>query len=167
VSARRWFAAAVVGYAIVFCYAWVRLPATGVPLHFGLDGGADRFGTRSEALVYLAVLGVAMTALLGGLAEATGRGRLATGYLNVPYKQYWTRPEHEPRMRALMAEDLFHIGAATLALLAVVGLGIVEAARGGASFLPWGGLATVAYCLFMVGWVVRAYTVRYRPPEEP
>jgi hypothetical protein len=69
-------------------------------------------------------------------------------------------------MRALMAEDLFHIGAATLALLAVVGLGIVEAAVGGGSFLPWGGLATLAYCLFMVGWVVRAYTVRYRPPEE-
>lgn len=166
---RHWFSCSLVLYALVVGYAWLTLPAHDVPLHFGADGAADRFGSRQETLVFLIVLGIGMTALLGGLAHAVDRGRLPMSLVNIPHKEYWTRSSMQALARRMVAEDLYLVGAATLALLAATGLVIVEAATSPtatATFYPWGAVAVGAYCLLLVGWMIWAYARRYRPPEE-
>jgi hypothetical protein len=165
VTARGWFLASVIGFAVVLGYAWIMLPADGVPLHFDASGRADRHGTRQDALLFLGLVGLALAAVMGWLARATVGGRLPTTYLKLPHKEYWTHPSREPTMRRLMAEDLHHIGAATMALLAVMGVVTVDAAGRDGSVYPWGLAAVVGYCVFVVGWMVRAHTTRYRPPE--
>jgi uncharacterized membrane protein len=46
-------------------WAWERVPAEGLPVHFGLDGKPDRFGTRWEALLTMPAI-----AALAGLIFA-------------------------------------------------------------------------------------------------
>lgn len=66
-SARSWFLASVLVYAVVVGWAWSALPEGPVPLHFGADGTPDRFGSRDEALVSLgAGLGGWFWPALGG-----------------------------------------------------------------------------------------------------
>ena len=49
-------------------WAWTRIPdGASLPVHFGLDGTPDRFGSKTEALIFMPVLAVGITILLWAL----------------------------------------------------------------------------------------------------
>jgi uncharacterized membrane protein len=160
VTARLTFVASVVLLVAALVAAAVGLPEQ-VPLHFDGSGDADRWGSRTEALVTMSLVGAFLVVLLGGSAAFVDR--LPVTLLNVPHKQWWTAtPDREARLRRMMATDLYAIGAATVLLVALAVLATLRAARTDATL---GGLflaGLVVYLLVVVGWTVWACTSRYR-----
>ncbi len=61
-----WSALMIVVMIGIILFTGSQLPADGVGLHFRADGSADRFGTRREALLGLALL-PALTAMISGI----------------------------------------------------------------------------------------------------
>lgn len=165
-SARAWFSISVLFYLVVLLWAALVLPHGEVPLHFGLDGTPDRFGSRTEALVTLTLLGLVTGGLMEGLTHLLRSGRMPVELLNLPYKPYWSRPENLPRARRMMAEDMDLIAAMTMGLLAAVAVLVVGSATGGRWPLEWFWIVMAAYLVGVTLWVVRMYRSRYRPPEE-
>jgi uncharacterized membrane protein len=159
VTARRTFVASTVLLVAALVVAAVGLPEQ-VPLHFDGTGDADRWGSRTEALVTMSLVGGLLVVLLGGTAAFVDR--LPVTMLNVPHKQWWTAsPEREARMRRMMATDLYVIGAATVLLVALAVLATLQAARTDATL---GGLfvaGLVVYLVVVLGWTVWACTSRY------
>lgn len=165
-SARAWFVASVLVYLVVLGWAVAVLPDGPVPLHFGADGTPDRFGSRTEAVVVLAAVGLGTAALMAGLTRLLEGDRISFRHMNVPYKPYWSRPENQQRARRMMAEDMGLIAAMTMGLLAAVAVTVVDSALGGGSSTGWFWWVMAGYLLAVTGWVVRMYLSRYRPPEE-
>lgn len=163
--ARLVFASSCMAYAVGLGVAAVVLPSR-VPLHFGASGEVDRWGSRSEAVLLFTVLGVAMAVLLGWLASRTPT--LPESRLNVPHKRWWTAlPAREERMRAMLATDLYVVGAATVLLLLGLLIATVSAARAddprlGAPFV----VLAVAYVVALAGWLGYLFLRRYRPRSE-
>ncbi|RBY94160.1 hypothetical protein DQ244_02035 [Blastococcus sp. TBT05-19] len=124
-SASRWFAGAVALFAAAWGWAFVRLPER-VPTHFGAGGEADAWSSRSAALWTFAALGLGTAALFAGLVRFLER--IGVEHLTIPNPEHWKQPEHLGRLRRLLAEDMWWLGAATLVLLAVVQVLVVRAA---------------------------------------
>lgn len=158
-AARRWFWITVALYAGAWLVALGWLPER-VPLHFGGSGGVDRWGTRAQALVGFAALGVGLGALLGGTAAFSDR--IPPALLNTPRKDWWTAtPERLADLRRRNRDDLYVIAAATQLLVTAVVLETVRAARSPDPHLgPVFFVCLGAYLVFVAAWVVR--TVRDR-----
>ena len=165
--ARRSFAAAVAAYAVVLGLMAARLPDR-VPVHFGGDGAADAFASRGEAVAFLAVLGVAMAAVMGGLALWAPRIDLALVNLPRPDKAWWAAtPEREAELRRRVAVDAWGLGAATFALLVAVELATWRAAgQAEPSLGPAFFVAVAAFVAGILAWSVWALRSRYRTPRD-
>jgi hypothetical protein len=166
VRARHWFGLSVLVYPALLGWAWTVLPEGPVPLHFGADGTPDRFGGRNEALLGLAVVGSGAAALMGGCGHLVGSGRLSFRHVNVPHKEYWSRPDHQDRARAMLREDNDLFAALTMGLLCAVVVMVVDSALHPGSRAGWFWLVVAAYLVLVGVWATRMYTHRYRPPEE-
>jgi hypothetical protein len=159
---RTAFAGAVLLSAAVLVVLAFVLPER-VPLHFGVKLTADRFGSRAEFLSISAAVTGGLAALFAGLAALVRR--IGLEHLNVPQSAYWKTREREPRLRRYMAEDMLHIGTATLLLLSGVFALTGRAALAGTGVLSgWAVVLLVAYCGYVLGWVTWLLTRRYRPP---
>lgn len=163
-TARGWFAAAAAAFAATWLWSLTRLPER-VPLHFGGGGDPDRWGTRAEALWTTGLVGLGTAALFAGLVALVRR--VPAHAINVPHPEHWKRPEHLPRLRELMADDMRLLGAWTLLLVAAVQVLVVRAAG-----LPeprldgwsWAVLGLyLAAVLGRVGWML---TGRYAVPRS-
>jgi hypothetical protein len=106
-----------------------------------------------------------MAALFLGLVALVRRA--SPELINVPHPGYWKRPEHLARLRELMAEDMWLLGAWTLLLVAGVQLLIVRAAG-----LPeprldgWAVVVVGGYLVAVLGRVVWMGTRRYAVPPS-
>jgi hypothetical protein len=133
-----------------------------VPLHFALDGSADRYGSRAEAVIGFAALGLGMLALWLLVLQCLRRASL--DLFHVPHAAYWKTPEREPELRRRVEVDLTWFFAATLLLLAAVPVSMAVAAGGGGR-LPLG--FQLLFGLFLVGtavWCGLLAVRRYQPP---
>ncbi|WP_369056516.1 DUF1648 domain-containing protein [Kineococcus terrestris] len=158
----RLFWASVVLFAGTVALSAALLPER-VPLHFGAAGDVDRWGTRAQALTFDVLVGGGVVALLAVLVRTVHRVPLE--WVDVPHKDVWSAPEHEPELRRRIREDLAEFGAATVLLLAVVVLATLHAARTGSGQLPWWAVAAFAlYLAYAVLFGVRNVRTRYRPP---
>lgn len=153
---RAWFWGSVAAYFMVWAYAAAVLPER-VPVHFGPLGEADRFASRTEALVTLGLVGLG-TALTFVLVDFLLR-RGDMSMLNIPHKQWWTAAEQRrDRARVLMRDDMHVFGAATMLLLVVVAASTVVAAQADEPRLGWGFfVALFAYLVFTGVWLVRMH----------
>lgn len=162
-SAQRWFAGAGVLFAAAWVWALVRLPER-VAIHFGGSGEADAWSSRTAALVTFAGLGLGTAVLFGGLVRFLGR--IPAEHIDVPHPEHWKRPEHLPRLRQLLAEDMWWFGTSTLLLLAAVQVLVVRAAAMDEPRLgPWGPAAVGLYLLAVVARIVWMVTRRYAVPR--
>jgi hypothetical protein len=86
--------------------------------------------------------------------------------VNVPHKEYWSRPENEPRLRSLIAQDGWVCADLTLGLLiAVAGITIVQA-HAPEPDLGLSGIALVVlFVVLILGYLLRARR-RYRPEVQ-
>jgi Protein of unknown function (DUF1648) len=160
---RGLFAIVVVLVAVEVAVLAAVLPER-VPLHFGADLAADRYGSRAEFLWVAGGVAAGLTALFAGCAALVQR--VALEHLNVPHPGYWKTPEREPELRRRMAEDLVHVGTATLLLLAGVYAVVGGAAVTGADEVsPWVLALVAAYTAGVLAWVAWLLLRRYRPPS--
>lgn len=158
----RLFWTGCAAYAVAWFWAVARLPPR-VPLHFGSGGRVDDWGSRTEALTWSGLFGVLMALVLGGSILLARRGSLV--WLNVPHKAWWiATPARQERLRRQAVADGDALGAFTMAVLAILLVGIVQASRQPDPVLPWWFfLAVGGYLVAVLGWVVHAYRRRYRP----
>jgi hypothetical protein len=151
-------------FAGVLGAAWFTLPDQ-VAVHFDLGGAADRVVSRERAVLELGVVGAAVAALMGGVA--TFAPRVPLWAVNVPRKEYWSRPENEPRLRSRLARDAWVVADLTMALLVTVVIFVLTAANtrepslGAVPILVLGGF--VAAILGYALWSRR----HYRPGPTP
>lgn len=162
---RAWFWGSVAAYFVVWAYAAAVLPDR-VPVHFGPLGEADRFASRTEALVTFGILGLVTAGVFVLTDVLMRRGDMSM--LNIPHKQWWTAtPERQARARAVMSDDMHLFGAATMLLLVVVEISTVLAGQADEPRLGWGFfVAFFAYLVFTGVWVVRMYRA-YHPRRHP
>lgn len=156
--------AAAAGYAALLVWQAFNLPDR-VPGHMDLFGEVTRWGSRGEHLGFgvggLVIL-LAVFALL-----PRGVGRINKSLLNLPHKDYWTRPENWPTAQRMLAEDMGWLGAAMLAFIGYA-LWYSGAVAMGQQPSPW--LFLVVVVLALAG--VIAYAIwmsvgsRWRPPVE-
>lgn len=154
--------AACVAYGILLLWQAFTLPDS-VPGHIDGAGNVTRWGSRTEHLVLGGVMGIGMVAIFvlpGLLAD-----KLPTDMLNLPHKDYWTRPENWPTARRMLNEDLAWFGAATLVFVGVLmwQMGAVASGTAGPWWVFW--VVTAAY---LVGVLAHSWSMvkgsRWRPP---
>jgi uncharacterized membrane protein len=163
VTARTLFLMLLGGFTVTLAYAWAVLPER-VPVHFGASGAADRVVGRERAVVEIGLVGYGTAALLAGAATLVHR--LPMTLFNTPHKEYWSRPENEPRLRALAARDLWVIAAFTMGLFIVVELITVAVADDPEPRLGSGTLLVLAlYLVGLTGYLVWSRR-RYRPESD-
>lgn len=160
-SARSLFGLSVVVLVAVLVWAGYALPDR-VPVHFGLTGEADRFTSRPRALAELGLVVALLAAAFAGSAALARRGPLAL--VNVPHKDYWTRPEHEAELRRRLGTDVWVLGALTMLLVAGVTTHIVRVAEDAdPRFGVWGWTWVAVYLAAVLGYSAFVLVARYRP----
>ncbi len=155
-SARRWFWAAALLYAVAWGCAAQLLPSR-VPMHFTSSGGVDRWAGRGEALILFAVVGAVLGLLF--LVLATYADRMPIEFVNTPHKSWWTAtPERTAALRRRTEQATWAVGAATMTLLAAIEVCVVRAARSDQPHLDWlFAVCFVAYLAFIVVWLIRSF----------
>lgn len=163
---RAWLVVAASGavYALSVLWSATQLPASGVPLHFGADGSADRFGSRAEALMSSIVVGALMLAITVAVVLVSRHGPL--DLINVPHKNYWTAPERIQAFRRMLAWDIARFMSLTITLLSIIPIGMVFALRadpvGFSVVTIW--LLLGPYLLGVALWAIWLARYRYRLP---
>lgn len=166
-GARGWTVAFVAGAALyggVLAVAAAVLPAR-VPLHYGITGEADRWGSRTELVAGLVGVGVVLLLVFAGGAALTRRASLV--WVNVPNPGFWKSPEHEAELRGRMVVDLLHVGTVTLVWLAAEVAVAVAAVEAGRDDLPgWSAVLLGAYLVYVLAWCGWLVAGRYRVPPD-
>jgi uncharacterized membrane protein len=162
VSARAWFLFTLVTYAAAWVWSYLALPQR-VPIHFGASGRVDQWSSRGVALLLTALLGLGAAFLFTATVRLVRRAPLSL--VNVPNAEYWKRPAQVPRLRRMLGEDLWTIGAATVSLLTSVQLLLVRAAgMAHPTVAPWGWVCLGIYLVGVGVWVRWSYIHRYAVP---
>ncbi|MDT0200767.1 DUF1648 domain-containing protein [Nocardioides sp. AE5] len=165
--ARLVFWLSVLAYAGLWGVAAATLPER-VPLHFGAIGEVDRWGSRTEALVTMGILGAAMALLFAALAHWTPRVPETLLNINARDKRWWlATPEREAELRRRLEVDLHVIAAATMVLLIAVEAVMIHTAHDAEPSLPWWFFLTFgAYLAFTIAWCAFLVLRRYRTPRD-
>jgi hypothetical protein len=145
---------AALGFAL---YSFSVAPAV-VPVHYGLDGLPDRWGSPLQVLlVHLGIVGLG-TAVMLALPELVRRA--PASLLNLPNAEYWLAPEHRAAATAKLATWADLLGAAVNLLMLTLQL-VLAPGGDGASSPSWApALVTLAFLVFTLGscvWLARAY----------
>lgn len=148
-TGRRFFWLAVTIWAACLVVEWFVLPDS-VPLHFAANGTPDRWGTPTRAVLEMAGLGVFVGGLF--LTLAMSAWRLPFSVIDLPDKDFWERPENQRVARRRLQDDMYHLGALVMLLLAAVSVLTMVVAEDPTPSIWPRGLVLVA--LFVVGFVV-------------
>lgn len=133
-----------VAFVVALVVAAGSLPER-VPLHWGLGGDVDRWGSRSEYVWSMALLGALMMVIFGLLPALLPR--LPRRLVNVPYARYWRQHEHWPLAVRRTLNALRWMGALTwLLLIGMVWFGAGDTAGQGT---PWIGWLVVGYLVLL------------------
>lgn len=155
-TGRRFFWLAVGVFVVGLAVSYAVLPER-VPLHFGGDGTADRWGTPEQAVLEMAGVGLLVGVVMFTLAMSAWR--LPFDFVSIPDKEFWERPENQRVARRRLQDDMYHVGGSLMLFLtAIQAYTILVADDASPSFWPWG---VVLVSLFVVGLVV-ALVLRMR-----
>lgn len=113
-----------------------------VATHFGVDGVADGWGSRSTSVILLCGTVVLSTLLLWGTAALVAV--VPTQLMNIPNRSWWLAPERKDHTVALIGAWAYGFGALVNLFLAWVTLQVASANRATPPHLDgsamWGGL---------------------------
>lgn len=154
--------------ALLALLGWqaVNLPEK-VPGHVGPGGVVDRWGTRTEHLV-MGVLVIILMLLCFDVLMRLMRSPRRTALLNLPNKEYWTRPEHWPAAHRRLSNQMGWMGAAMNVFIgyALFMSGQIALGDDPGMGIFWGLFAVLM--VGMVGYGVWSSTSRsWRPPDAP
>lgn len=153
----RWNLLALVLVLITLGLSWLALPDGEIPVHFGADGRADDWGTRNGLVGVIGGLFVATWLFMAWLSHASDR--LHWSMVNIPRKDHWEQPEHQPVARQRLAEDMALVNLWTMGLFAAICPVMVVSVRRGEMTGFLGGTVLV----LIVGFCVALFAlVRHR-----
>lgn len=159
---RALVAVCALSWAAVTVWCAVTLPDR-VPMHWS-GSGVDRWGGRTEALLFLLGFGAAsfLLPLLSRLATAWPDG------INVRDKDWWLRtPERLREFERRLRGDLWVVTASMLLTFALVGVVMNVAAHRPNGAVPLAWVVSVALpVLLAVAYVVWHSLTGYRPEPE-
>jgi uncharacterized membrane protein len=160
--ARAGVFSSIVATVLLTVWSLVALPDQ-VPVHFGLDGAPDRWGSRGELLVLAAVIVV----LVGGMSWlAHGiAGTWSLDLVNLPDKDRWL-PDHEAALRARVAADLARFAALIGLAMTVLYAGALTASVSVTPLPVWSMVLFVLCLLLGLGGLVGSLLLRYRHPPR-
>lgn len=148
-----WILVLAVGMMLVWLgvLAWqVAVLPERVPTHFGADGRADGWSSRTGALAFSALLPLLLLLLAPFTSMLVVR---APELINAPNKQWWTATAARlRRYERLLREDLWLMMLVTLALLVAMQVAIVFAAESPDERMP-DGLLFGSMAVFGIGLV--------------
>lgn len=151
-------------YASVLIWAGFALPER-VPMHWGGSGGPDRWGTRTEAILTLVIVGVVVIGIFGALIVYVPRSG-SLDWINIPGKSYWKRPENLALAMPKIAVDLGVLGCLVMGYICSVPLAIVAAANTPDAALPsWSLVTFIAWLALFAAYGVWMVAFRWRPPR--
>ena len=165
----RWILVLLAGMTIIWLgvLAWqVAVLPDRVPTHFDSHGQADGWSSKAGALAYLTLLPAFVVFLLPLMALLALYWPQA---INLPNRDWWTATgARVRRFERLLREDLWLIGAATLAMFIAIQVGITRAAVSGAESMSglflWGPMVVL---FVVIGWVmVRMMGGRYAEQSD-
>ncbi len=162
-TGRLAFATGWLAVAAQAVWAWSRWPDR-VPMHFGVAGDVDRWGTATEFFVVWGIV-LGMLALIFGALPLV-IARLPVSAINLPNREYWLADERRVATMSRVAGQLGWFGTGTLALMFALLQLIDPVAMGGLDHMS----ARVFWSVFGVyGVFVAAFLVRmlssYRLPR--
>ncbi|MFR9729060.1 DUF1648 domain-containing protein [Saccharopolyspora sp. MS10] len=157
----------VAAYVAAWCWAAATLPGR-VPVRFDLNGVPARWGSSTELLTAMALLGGGLAVLLGGLSWFSGRLPLRAAWVNLPHKQWWlATPEREARARRMIVHDLHALSSLVMAI--PLGVLVLTAHAADQPAPRMSSLAQVLICAALVlvlGWSAWLALARYRPRDD-
>jgi len=146
--------------------AFPQLPLQ-VASRFGSDGAADGWSGRN-AFTSVYVLSLGGLGLLFFVLYLF-IPKIPPKLINMPWKKYWLAPERKEKALLLVARQLLIMGNGTLCFVLIIFKSIIAAnlVEEGPPALGWGTwVATGAYCLFVLGWMVALFWM-LKPPPSP
>ncbi len=162
------FALACALYAVATVWASVALPAGPIPSHWSTLGPstADGWSSRTGTLGFMAGMGVFVAGTFIVILALFRYDSLPG--LNIPNKEYWTRPENVAEARRRATGDLAGFGAATMVLMLDMVVSIVVASHDPQGRSPaWSGVVFGVWLVYAIAWTVWVATKRWAiPPEE-
>ncbi len=165
--ARALFWGSVLAGLVATGVAWFLLPDR-VPMHFGASGEVDRWGSRTESVVWMGLMTVFMALLFWGLAILVPRA--PETLLNIPQKdkQWWlSSSERREELNRRVVPDIYGMGAATMVLLTGLYLMImVQAQREQPALGGWFWVMVAVYLVGLLGYTGYMIAVRYRAPRD-
>lgn len=151
-------------YAAVLTWAGFVFPER-VPMHWSGSGGPDRWGTRTEAIITLVILGLIVMGIFGALIVSVPRSG-SLKWINVPGKTYWKRPENLGQAMRKIAVDLSALGCLVMGYICSVPVAIVAAANKPDAALPsWSLVIFIAWLALFAAYGVWMVAFRWRPPR--
>ena len=163
-TGRRFFWLAVGLFVAGLVVSWVLLPDR-VPLHFGTDGGVDRWGTPARAIGEMGGVGLLVGAMM--LALATSAWRLPFSFVSLPDKEFWERPENQRVARRRLQDDMYHVGGSLMVFLTgIQAFTVFVADDARPSLWPWGVVVIVAFVTGLVFTLVLRMRFYRRLPGE-
>lgn len=155
-------------YAMATVWASIALPQGQIPSHWSSLGSspADGWSSRSGAIGFMAGMGVLVGGMFAAILVLFTRFDTLPG-LNVPNKEFWTRPENLPEARRRAIGDMAGFGAATMVLMIDMVVQIVLASHDPQGRTPsWAGVVFGAWLLYVIPWTVWMATKRWAIPPE-
>lgn len=141
--------------AVVLLASYDRMPDV-VASHFDGAGVPNGWSSRSAYLLLLLAIGVLMPLSAIGVVLAVTRS--GPRHLNIPARDYWTRPEHGAEAVRRVRAYMWWLGAVLAASALLVHLTVMEAnrtdpphLRGELMLLLLGGVLLAIGC-WVVGW---------------
>lgn len=134
-------------------YFYPQLPAT-VPIHFGLNGEADRWASKSAWLIFQLILVGILSIVTFGLPKLIEKNN--DSFINLPNKEYWLAPERRAETMAKIGNHFQYLGIALFALFNFLTFDTVQAALTESNRLSdffW--LYFVGFLGFMVIWTFK------------
>jgi len=136
-----------------------------VPTHFGANGTADDWGTRTSAVTFQAAITAGLSALFAVLAWTMPK--VPWEWINLPGKQRWAEAGLQAQVRHRLRADMLWMGSAMALLNIALTFSTVDATRDGTNSLPWWFfLALGIWLVAMTSYVAFMGLVRYRLPEH-
>lgn len=162
---KRFFLVATALALLVLAWSATQLPDR-VAIHFGVDGTADGWASRTGAVVAMGAVTLGTAVLFGFL------GRWMTtmpwSMVNLPEaaKRRWVEAGKEDDLRRSLADDLYVVGGLTMVLLAGVQvLTVVANRRAPDAELGAGAIVLVGlYLVAITIWTFKMLTKYRRPP---
>lgn len=155
----KWFGRSVVVALLVVLGCVLSLPEGRIPLHWGTDGQPDNWGSRTTAAAVLIGVWAVFAVLMGGFIRWVRTIDLVL--VNVPRKDHWSQPEHEPALRARLREDMALTGIWMMAFSALIALLVTVSVHTDNALEPL-VIATIAVMLVVLVAGLWARTKFYR-----